>query len=221
MTGTALASGDEALLAAAQRVRAGEVLALKGLGGFQLIVDAANADAVARLRERKHREHKPFALLYPSLETARRDAKVSALEESLLISTEAPITASRAHQRSRHVRGASALPFRRLHPGGGAADGGFPAHRPLHARSRRCRRVAPAWWTCSPVSNSLVFVRTARSIQPHRKNRIYCAHHTHSMKSFFRRLLRKFKGSQHDPMFCRYMSDFNAMRMGRFYRQSC
>ena len=41
---------------------------LKGLGGFQLIVDARNEEAVVRLRTRKHREEKPFAVLFPSLE---------------------------------------------------------------------------------------------------------------------------------------------------------
>jgi hydrogenase maturation protein HypF len=43
---------------------------LKGLGGFQLIVDAANEESVVQLRQRKHREEKPFAVMVPSLTTA-------------------------------------------------------------------------------------------------------------------------------------------------------
>ena len=66
-------------------------MALKGIGGFQLIVDARNQAAVVRLRERKHREEKPFALMYPSLDAVRADCEVSELEERSLPSPESPI----------------------------------------------------------------------------------------------------------------------------------
>jgi hydrogenase maturation protein HypF len=82
---------DDALRHAAESVRAGKILALKGLGGFQLIVDARNEAAIVRLRERKHREEKPFALMYPSLAAVRGDCEVSELEERLLLSPESPI----------------------------------------------------------------------------------------------------------------------------------
>ena len=76
---------------ACQALRAGQIVALKGIGGFQLLVDARNEDAVARLRLRKHREEKPFALLVPSLEVVRQIAHVSQAEEALLRSPAAPI----------------------------------------------------------------------------------------------------------------------------------
>ncbi len=66
-------------------------MALKGIGGFQLIVDARNDNAVRRLRQRKHRDEKPFALLYPSLEAAREDCRVGEFEQRLLLSPESPI----------------------------------------------------------------------------------------------------------------------------------
>jgi hydrogenase maturation protein HypF len=69
----------------------GEVVALKGIGGFQLLVDARNHHAVARLRERKHREEKPFALMMPSLEVARAYCEISPAEVNLLESQAAPI----------------------------------------------------------------------------------------------------------------------------------
>ncbi len=85
------AQRNEALLAAAAMIRDGNVVALKGLGGFQLIVDARNEEAVVRLRTRKHREEKPFALLFPSLEMAQSFCEISELEQRLLLSPEAPI----------------------------------------------------------------------------------------------------------------------------------
>ncbi|HEX4786262.1 MAG TPA: carbamoyltransferase HypF [Candidatus Sulfotelmatobacter sp.] len=69
----------------------GEIVALKGIGGFQLLVDARNRDAVARLRQRKHREEKPFALMMPSLEVARSYCEISPAEVELLESQAAPI----------------------------------------------------------------------------------------------------------------------------------
>ena len=89
--GRVTALSDEALRRAADAVRRGQILALKGLGGFQLIVDAADGDAVDRLRRRKRRPHKPFALMYPSLDLIRRDCCVSEVEEALLTSRASPI----------------------------------------------------------------------------------------------------------------------------------
>jgi hydrogenase maturation protein HypF len=89
--GSVLARGHEALLEAAEALRRGETLALKGIGGFQLLVDARNDAAVLRLREKKRREEKPLALMFPDIETLRRYVHISPLEERLLLSTESPI----------------------------------------------------------------------------------------------------------------------------------
>ena len=89
--GTALFGGDPALLAAAQLLRRGKIVAVKGIGGFHLLVDATNEIAVRRLRERKCREEKPFALLFPTLAHIQKVCEVSPLEEQLLTSREAPI----------------------------------------------------------------------------------------------------------------------------------
>ena len=83
--------GHMALLAAAQAIREGKIAAVKGLGGFHLMVNAQDDDAVRRLRERKQREEKPFALMFPSLERVKAECEVSPLEERLLRSPEAPI----------------------------------------------------------------------------------------------------------------------------------
>jgi hydrogenase maturation protein HypF len=75
----------------AEALRQGEIVALKGIGGFQLLVDARQPAAVARLRQRKHREEKPFALMMPSFEVAREYCEISPAEIELLESQAAPI----------------------------------------------------------------------------------------------------------------------------------
>ena len=72
-------------------IKQGKVAAVKGLGGFHLAVDPFNAQAVRRLRARKGREEKPFALMVRDLETARRLCKIKEGSEGLLASTESPI----------------------------------------------------------------------------------------------------------------------------------
>ncbi len=89
--GQTIADKDAALQQAAEIIRVGKILALKGIGGFQLLVDARNEEAVVRLRQRKHREEKPFAIMFPSFSAARAVCEISAMEERLLTSVEAPI----------------------------------------------------------------------------------------------------------------------------------
>lgn len=69
----------------------GEIVAIKGLGGFQLACDATNVATVAKLRERKRRERKPFALMARDLDIVRSYCDMSAEEEALLQSPAAPI----------------------------------------------------------------------------------------------------------------------------------
>ncbi|NKB67561.1 MAG: carbamoyltransferase HypF [Candidatus Latescibacteria bacterium] len=90
-SGAVVAAGSQALEETARALEAGRRLAIKGLGGFHLMVDATNDKGVAGLRQVKHREEKPLALMYPDLELLRRDCQVGPLEESLLTAPEAPI----------------------------------------------------------------------------------------------------------------------------------
>ncbi len=69
----------------------GQILALKGLGGFQLIVDATDEQAVQRLRDRKGRPDKPLAIMLASLDEVRRRCAVSEAEAAALLSPAAPI----------------------------------------------------------------------------------------------------------------------------------
>ncbi len=99
----------EPLKLAAEAIRVGKIVAVKGLGGFHLAVAAHDDAAVRRLRERKHREEKPLALMFPSLESIRTFCKVSPLEERLLRSPEAPIVLLRRVHASRITHHASSL----------------------------------------------------------------------------------------------------------------
>jgi hydrogenase maturation protein HypF len=101
--GRGLAARHDALLAAADAIRAGKIVAVKGVGGFQLLVDARDERAVVRLRDRKHRPDKPFALLFPSLDSVESACVISDLEASVLSSPRSPIVLLRAR------RGASSI----------------------------------------------------------------------------------------------------------------
>jgi len=96
--GKTLAECDDALRQAADAVRSGAIIALKGVGGFQLIVDARNEAALATLRHRKRREEKPFAIMMASIEDVRRECHTSLMEEALLLSPEAPIVLLRRRE---------------------------------------------------------------------------------------------------------------------------
>jgi len=87
----------EAITTAAQWIRKGRIVAIKGLGGFHLACNATDAAVVARLRIRKHRDDKPFALMAPDLETIRRYCRVGEAEAGLLQSPEAPIVLLARH----------------------------------------------------------------------------------------------------------------------------
>ena len=76
---------------ATELLKQGYILAIKGLGGYHLAVDAADTDAVKRLRSRKLREEKPFAVMSYDLESIRRYALAGATEEKLLTSIQRPI----------------------------------------------------------------------------------------------------------------------------------
>jgi hydrogenase maturation protein HypF len=83
--------GSDPCAEAVARIERGEIVAIKGLGGFHLVCDARNARAVAELRLRKQREEKPFAVMVAGLASLARLAEPSAHEAQLLASPERPI----------------------------------------------------------------------------------------------------------------------------------
>jgi hydrogenase maturation protein HypF len=89
--GKPIASHGPAFQKFCDAIRNGAIVALKGLGGFQLVTDARSNETVKRLRRLKSRDEKPFALMYPNLESVEIDCEMSAVEKRLLKSPESPI----------------------------------------------------------------------------------------------------------------------------------
>jgi hydrogenase maturation protein HypF len=86
-----VAESDASVQRAAQLLRSGSIVAVKGLGGYHLACDAKNANAVSALRERKFRKEKPFAVMVKDLAAARELVELNADTESLLESPARPI----------------------------------------------------------------------------------------------------------------------------------
>jgi hydrogenase maturation protein HypF len=99
--GPSIARGDRAVAEAGRLLLAGRILAVRGLGGFHLAVDATNSDAVRRLRSRKRREEKPLAVMVRTLLDAQQLAVVSEAEAAVLGSRERPIVVLRRRASAR------------------------------------------------------------------------------------------------------------------------
>ncbi|MGA2173168.1 MAG: carbamoyltransferase HypF [Sedimentisphaerales bacterium] len=82
---------DKTITQTARLLREGKIVAIKGIGGFHLAVDAFNNKAVRRLRDRKKREHKPFAMMADSIETIKQHTMASKQAEEILKSPASPI----------------------------------------------------------------------------------------------------------------------------------
>lgn len=79
----------------AKKIRQGEIIALKGLGGYQLICDAYNQESIKKLRDRKNRDAKPFALMVVNPISAKQIIELTEQEETMLVSAQRPIVLCR------------------------------------------------------------------------------------------------------------------------------
>lgn len=90
-SGECLARSGDAIAQAVQALAMGLIVAVKGVGGFHLMLNAQNDEALRELRFRKRRPDKPLAVMFPSMESIREQCEVSPAEEKLLLSPESPI----------------------------------------------------------------------------------------------------------------------------------
>jgi len=84
-------SNDIPIQKTVKHIQNGKIVAIKGLGGFHLAVDANNSKAVKNLRERKHREEKPLAIMVKSLDEAKKLCYIDLREADVLTSIQSPI----------------------------------------------------------------------------------------------------------------------------------
>jgi hydrogenase maturation protein HypF len=89
--GEQLYEKHKAIEKSAEFIKSGKIVALKGIGGFQLLADARDERVISELRKRKRRSEKPFAVMFPDIEAVKSECELSAQEESLLFSVESPI----------------------------------------------------------------------------------------------------------------------------------
>lgn len=88
---------NDALEKSIELINNGDILAIKGIGGYQLACLPSNDKTVGRLRLLKHRDNKPFAIMFPSIESIREYCKVGIEEEKLLLSNAMPVLLLRKH----------------------------------------------------------------------------------------------------------------------------
>ena len=96
-------AGEDEIVGALRLLRSGQVLAIKGLGGYHLACDATDAGAIARLRARKHREEQPFALMAANVCSLAPYAEPDTAERALLESAERPIVLLRRSATARQA----------------------------------------------------------------------------------------------------------------------
>ena len=139
---------DDPIGTAAAAIRGGSIVAVRGLGGFQLAVDATNDGAVRTLRKRKRREEKPFAVMFRDVAAVRDAAHLAAADETILRSPAAPVLLLPARSRSPLAPSVSA---------GLPTAGAFLPYTPLH-RMLLERTERPLVMTSGNVSDEPIAI---------------------------------------------------------------
>lgn len=121
--GRVSAQDEAALLKICLHIREGKTVAIKGLGGFHLVCDASNEEAVSRLRKDKRRPSKPFAVMFPDMNSIKENCSINETDESVILSRERPIVLVKKGS-CKHIASSVAPGIDRL--------GVFLSYTPLH-----------------------------------------------------------------------------------------
>ncbi len=95
---------SELINSVVELIKRGNILAIKGVGGYHLVCDASNCEAIAKLRERKNRPSKPFAIMVKDIDMAKELAQINELEKKLLSSKERPIVILKQRLEAKRVK---------------------------------------------------------------------------------------------------------------------
>jgi hydrogenase maturation protein HypF len=156
-SGKKIASEQEAIQLAREALGQGKILAVKGIGGYLLMLDARKAEAVQKLRERKQRPSKPFALMYPDRECLQADLRLEAAAGQALQSRVKPIVLLPLQEQPRHL---SAEALQAIAPGLDRLGVMLP-YTPLFA-SLLQGMPGPVVATSGNLSGSPISTRTSR-----------------------------------------------------------
>ncbi|GBD96742.1 MAG TPA: carbamoyltransferase HypF [Nitrospirae bacterium] len=96
--GNVICTKEDALEKTVNLLRKGNIIAVKGIGGYHLACDAANEEAVKRLRKKKDREEKPMAVMFPDINYIKAETLINDLEERAISSIEKPIVIVRKRE---------------------------------------------------------------------------------------------------------------------------
>lgn len=122
--GSVIASNNEAIIMLAKLIKDGCIVAMKGMGGFHLICDAKNEQTLQRLRERKRRPSKPFAVMFKNIQAIEKICNLSHAEKQKILSNERPIVLVKKDTKKFHLSTLIAPKIDRL--------GVFLPYTPLH-----------------------------------------------------------------------------------------
>lgn len=156
--GSVFSRREEAIETAATLLRQGRIVAVKGLGGFHLMVDARNDSAVHRLRIKKQREEKPLAVMFPELKDIESCCRVSSTERRVLQAPESPIILLQ-QRRNPSIPIASSVA-----PGGNPRLGALLPYTPLHHLLLKCLGF-PVVATSGNLSDEPICIDVQEAVQ--------------------------------------------------------
>jgi hydrogenase maturation protein HypF len=152
-----IVEGEDPISSAVRCMKGGGIVAIKGLGGFHIACDASNDEAVGRLRERKRKSNKPFALMSPDIDAIREFCLVSEAEERLLKSQRRPVVLLRKKSEMTSLVSEGVSPHNRY-------LGFMLPYTPLHYLLFYKPLSAPVAHHASRVSNFMALVMTSGNI---------------------------------------------------------
>ncbi len=168
--GNTIAEKYKAIEIAIEQILSGKIVAVKGLGGFHLFVNPFMKDSIKELRKRKHRNEKPFALMFPDLQTVKKYCYLSDKEKKLLLSQKSPIVLLKLKEKFRYNNFKTSnvnIPFFEDCVGEGSNNpylGVLLPYTPLHHIMMRMLKI-PVIATSGNISDEPICIDEAEALE--------------------------------------------------------